>query len=237
MLTMLRQMRFLIVLFLMLAVVSCATYKRGIIEIRSVNEYAHLSTAEGVTVAADPYDSTEKAKKGFYLDVIRQGFFPINLILKNNTNERVRVLKESIELVDEDGVVHRPVSGKTMFDRFKRNPVARFLAASVISVSVGVVSYVSTVIANRKMKADWQQKEIPNQLVLDPGKQLNGFVYFKVPEDKITRVSKLCLESERLNSRKKVRFELAPDENRSAIILSPNRQEKANDPVSTEPNV
>lgn len=170
------------------------------------------------------------------MDVTRKGFFPVNLIFENGTNERVRVRKETIGLIDDNGVIHRPVNHRVMYDKFKNNPVARFLAGSVISIAVGVVSSVSAILANRKMKADWRQKEIPDHLILQPGQQINGFVYFMVPEGTTVTVSKLCIESERVDSRKSVQFELTPGPTQPGITLSPIKQEKPIESVLSEPN-
>lgn len=232
----LKRTSFLLALLLLLGVASCATYKPGRIEVHPVDEYPQLSTVEGLSVAVDPYPSMEKAKQGFYVDVTRKGFLPVNLIFRNHTEERVRVRRETIELTDENGVVYKPVSAKVMYARFKKNLVTRFLAGSVISVAVGVVAAVSALLANRKMKADWRQKEIPDQLIIQPGRQMNGFVYFKVPEGTTTTVSKLHLESERLESGEKVRFELTPGENPPGITLSPIKRRKPVEPSHTGPN-
>jgi len=218
----LRRASFFIALFLLLGFTNCATYKQRRIDIHPADEYPHLSAAhEGIVVAADPYHSTEKAKQGFYVDVTRKGFLPVNMIVMNDTNEEVRVSKESIELIDENGLSYEPVDAKVMFDNHKENPLARFVAGSVISVSIGTVSAVSAIIANRKMRADWREKEMPDELIIESGKQMNGFVYFRVPRDTTTTVSKLCLESERLDSLETVEFELAPTENLADVTISP----------------
>ncbi|NIO03130.1 MAG: hypothetical protein GTN74_00555 [Proteobacteria bacterium] len=216
-----RQKSFLLVVLLLLWATGCATYKSRRIDIRPVNEYPNLSIAEGISVAADPYGSGTKAEQGFDRDVTREGFVPVNLIVRNDTDEQVRINREKIALIDENEVVYRPVSSNDMSDKFKKNVIAHFLAGSVISVAVGVVSSVSAILANRKMKADWQRKEIPDQLVLQPGKQIHGFVYFKLPQGQTTTVSKLYLESERLNSGKTVRVELTPRDNESIVTISP----------------
>ena len=217
----LRGKLFLLILLLMLGAASCATYKQPRINIRPVDEYPNISTTQGISVAADPYGTTEKAKEGFRADVTRKGFFPVNLIFKNDTNECVRIRRETIELIDENGVVHRPVNSKVMFENLKFSAVARFIAGSVISVVVGAVSSVSAILANRKMKADWGQKEIPDELIIPPGRNMSGFVYFRLPEGETTTVSKLCVESVRVDSGEKIRFELLPRENESSITISP----------------
>ncbi len=223
----------LLSLLVLLGPVSCATYRPRRIDIRPVGEYPNMSTAEGISVAADPYGTEEKAKEGFQKDVTRKGFLPVNLIFENDTSERVRIHRETIEFVDENGVIHRPVNSKAMFENLKFSAVAHFVAGSVISVVVGAVSSVSAVLANQKMKADWSQKEIPEDLIIPPGRKMNGFVYFKFPEGETTRLSKLCLESETINSRKRIRIELVPRDDASLIMISPIKQARPIDPSLT----
>ncbi len=230
----LKQTFILVALSLVLGATGCATYKPRMIDIRPVGEYPNMSTAEGISVAADPYGTTEKAKEGFQTDVTRKGFFPVNLIFKNDTNERVHIHREAIELIDENGIVHRPVSSKVMFKKFKVNVLARFVAGSVISVAVGAVSSASAILTNRKMKSDWHKKEIPDQLVIPPGRRMNGFVYFELPEGETTTVSKLCVPSEAINSGKKIRFELATHENKRPIRISPIKQKSPVEPSRDE---
>jgi hypothetical protein len=217
----LRGTHFLLILLLMLGAASCATYKQPRINIRPVDEYPNISTKQGISVAADSYGTMKKAKEGFRTDVTRKGFFPVNLIFNNDTDQCVRIHRETIELIDENGMVHRPVNSTVMFDNLKFSVVARFIAGSVISVAVGAASSLSAILANRKMKADWGQKEIPDELIIPPGRNMNGFVYFRLPEGESTTVSKLCLESVTVDSGKRIRFELLPRENESPITVSP----------------
>jgi len=225
----------LLILLLMLGAASCATYKQPRINIRPVDEYPNISTTQGISVAADPYDTTEKAKEGFRADVTRKGFFPVNLIFKNDTNECVRIRRETIELIDENGVVHRPVNSKVMFENLKFSAVARFIAGSVISVAVGAVSSVSAILANRKMKADWGQKEIPDELIIPPGRNMSGFVYFRLPEGETTTVSKLCVESVRVDTGGVIHLEVTPGKNGSTITFYPAGDKNPPNQASTEP--
>jgi len=148
----------------------------------------------------------------------------------------VGIPKESISLIDEHGMNYRPVSGGSMAASFKRNPIVRFLAGSVVSVVIGAASCVSTILANRHMEADWRKKEIPDNLILQPGTQMNGFVYFKVPQDRVTTLSKLCLLSEKLSSGETFQLQLIPGENGSAISFSPVQKKKTVKQASTEAN-
>lgn len=221
-------------LLLLVGFTSCATYRQRRIDIHPVDHYAHLTTAHGISVAADSYHSKEKAQQGFTIDVTRKGFLPVNLILKNDSYEEICVRKDAVKLIDTHGLDYRPVDAKDMSGRFKKNPVLRFVAGSVISVVIGAAGFVSAILDNRKMRADWQEKEIQDPLIVEPGGQRNGFVYFKVPEGTTTAVSKLCLESESLESGERIEFEFIPGENGTRISLSPPKEKKPRHPGSIQ---
>jgi hypothetical protein len=232
----LKKTSFFLVFILLLEAAGCATYKQTKINVRPVSEYPSVRTAEGISVALDPYDSAEEAKQGFQRDVTREGFVPVNLIVRNDTDENVRINRHKIELIDENGVIYRPVSSKAMFEEFKIDAFKRLAALSIISVWIGALSYISAKRANRKMEADWQRKEIPDHLIIPPKSKIHGFVYFKLPEGQTT-VSQLRLESERMSTRKKVQIEITPTDSQSLITISPIQEENPTETSLTGPNV
>lgn len=185
-----------------LGATGCATYKAGRIDVRSVEEYACRTNAEGISLAADSYDSTEKAKEGFYVDVTSEGFYPVNMILKNDTSDRVILLRETIELTDAGGNIHRPVRSTIMLQNFEKNKMAYAL------LGFGIFSYMSAEEANRKMETDWREKEIQDQLIILQGRKNSGFVYFQLPKGMTTKGSKIKLAAEKLETKKTIQLEL-----------------------------
>ncbi len=226
----------LLALSLLLGLTNCATYRPQRIDIRPINEYPNLRKSEGISVAADPYSSMDKAKQAFQWDVTQKGFVPVNLIIDNDTDEPLCIEKENIELFDENGIAYGPVSSKLMFEEFEIDAIGRFAVFSVVSVAAGVVSYLSAKRANRKMEADWQRKEIPDRLIVPPGTRMSGFVYFQLPEGEITKVSKLSLESEGVITRKKMEFEFTPQEDHTLIAISSAKREDSTDSPVDRPN-
>lgn len=181
----------------------CASYQPGAIQVGAIDEYPYRTAREGISLAADPYDSKEKAERGFYVDLNSQRFYPINLILKNDTNDPIIVLRETIELIDASGNVHRPIRGSIMYNAFEKSKIAYAL------LGFGIFSYMSADEANRKMEADWREKEIPDQLTILSGRRANGFAYFQLPEGKIPKGGKLRVGIEKLDTKKQIQLELA----------------------------
>ena len=50
--------------------------------------------------------------------------------------------------------------------------------------------------ANRKMESDWREKEMPEQLIIQPGRTGHGFVFFKLPAGVSLRGSRLLLDAQ-----------------------------------------
>ena len=75
-----KQTLFSLLAVFLFSIIGCATHKSRIIAVQKMDEYPYRTTSEGISLAADPYDSTKKAKEGFYIDVTREGFYPVNLI-------------------------------------------------------------------------------------------------------------------------------------------------------------
>jgi hypothetical protein len=200
---MLTKLQFLAVSFLILFLASgCATYQHKSVEARGVDTYTCVGKAAGITVAADAYDTSEKAKEGFYVDVTEKGFYPVNLIFVNECNDRILVTRDSITLTDGQQNLYRPVRSVIMSDIFEHNKMAYAL------LGFGIFSYMSAEEANKKMAADWKDKEMADQLIIPEGRKMNGFVYFRLPEGKKVTGSKLNVEVEKLGTKEKVLLEV-----------------------------
>jgi len=206
---------------ILLFLAGCATYQERKIDVHPVMHYPCHVAIEGVWIAADPYDETEKAETGFDVDLTSSGFCPVHLIFRNDTNTPVQVRKDGIRLYPSRGGVLTPIESTKMWDQCKRNALARLAILSPISIVIGVAAYLSAVIENRKMREDWQQKEFPDRFVVYPGREINGFVYYRYPDGILTSGMKLRVESERLDSGRKIQFELIPGENRPLVATSP----------------
>ena len=192
----------LLVIALLTTVHGCVTYKSAPIDVRQIETYAYRVVTGGVSVAADPYDTSAKAKEGFHIDVTEEGFYPVNLIFKNDNDCRVLVLRKKIELIDATGNSHSTVRSTAMFQTFEKNEKTYAL------LGFGTFSYVSADEANRAMATDWREKEMPDQLIILPERKTSGFVYFKLPKERRMKGDKIRLEVENIDSKEKLQFEL-----------------------------
>ena len=193
------------ILFLSIFVTSfafagCATYKHTQVRVDEVETYPSHISEKGILIAVDPCDSSEEAKEEFYVDVTSQNFYPVLLIMRNDTSNRLIILKDSFVLEDADGRFYRPVNSQVMADTCEHNKMAyAFLG--------GIFSYMSAEDANRKMASDWRDKELPDSLIINPERRTSGFVYFELPAGKTTKGCTLKLEVENLDTKVKTQFE------------------------------
>jgi hypothetical protein len=188
-------------IILSMGLIGCATYQVKTISASPIEGYAFSTKKDGVYFAADPFDTSEKAKDAFYADVTGGGYFPVQLIFKNDTPDKVMVLRETVEL-ESGGTVYRTVRSSNMFNDFEHNKMAYAL------LGFGIFSYMSAEEANRKMEADWREKEMPEQLIVLPGRTSHGFVYFKLPPGKSLRGSKVTIEAEKMGEKKLVKLDV-----------------------------
>lgn len=180
----------------------CATYQAKTISVNPIEGYASSTKKEGIYFAAEPFDTSVKAKDAFYADVTSYGYYPVQLIFKNANPDKILVLRETVEL-ESGGTVHRPVRSSNMYNELEHNKMAYAL------LGFGIFSYMSAEEANRKMESDWREKEMPEQLVVLPGRTSHGFVYFKLPTGTSLRGSKVKVEAEKMGEKKLVGLDVA----------------------------
>lgn len=184
------------------AITGCATYKRAPVQVGTLDTYKSKMATKGITVAADPIDNEIEAKENFYVDVTEANFFPVLIIVQNDTSDRIIFLKESVELTDPKGNYYRPVSSAVMADACEHNKMAYAL------LGFGIFSYMSAEEANRKMASDWRDKELPDNSITNPGRKRHGFLYFELPEGETPSGYRLSFMVERLETKEKLPFEI-----------------------------
>lgn len=200
---MLKRMVFPVFLTFLFGVAGCASYKYGKIDVLQPEKYPNHTAVSGISLAADPYDSVEKAKAGFYVDVNSKRYYPVHLIFSNDSNERVMLEREKIQLIDGDGNQIAKVRSTVMADECEHNKMAYAL------LGFGIFSYMSADDANKKMAADWRDKELVEQVIIAPGKKANGFLYFRIPERKNVTGYRLQAELEKIDSKETVALQIA----------------------------
>ena len=172
-------------IILLFGTTGCSIYKHSTIDVHPVETYHIHTISRGILVAADPFDSSEKAKEGFYHDVTAKNFYPVNLIFRNETYDCIIISRDTIELIDAENNVHNTVSSKLMSDSFKYKTFGY-----------------------SQMTMDWWERAFPEKAIIPTKGNMSGFVYFQLPEDQTTKGCTLKLQVERLDTRKIILLKL-----------------------------
>ena len=123
-------------------------------------------------------------------------------------------------MTDPKGNYYRTVPSEVMADACEHNKLAYAL------LGFGIFSYMSADEANRKMALDWREKELPEALIINPGRQRHGFLYFELPEGNTTSEAKLSFVVESLESRQKFPFEIALPKTSFGLELAEDSSKK-----------
>ncbi len=165
------------VLILLCFVLSgCATYKVQNVRLEPVESYLFKKTVGDVTVAVDPFDTADRAKSAFYIDLTSKNIRPINLIVDNKSKDELLLIRSAIKVEDSSGNIYQPVGSDYVFSKFEKNELAYAFWG------FGIFSYMSAEDANRKMKDDWYKKEFPEEKVIPSDRKAAGFVFFELAQ-------------------------------------------------------
>ncbi len=189
------RVRALISVFLVgFAAYACASYDKHHVDYGTVKDYSNSNTLDGVTLAAEPLVSEVRVTAVFDEYLLAKDYYPIKVMLQNDSDGRVRVLRETVELRDSKGWVYRPVEATVVAEDFEDGEVAYGM--------LNVFSYASARDANLERQADYSKKEMPPSQVIPPGRKRGSFLYFKLPKDVDVRSSSLRLEVEHMEDQR-----------------------------------
>ena len=166
---------FLGIIPIVLFILSCASYEARQVPIKTVKEYPNKSTISEVTVAVDSYDNPTKAESAFYVDTTEKNIRPILLVIDNKSSERYLINRNEIRLKDGSGNIFVPVTSDHSYELFDINEFLHFAL-------FGIFGGLSAQEANEKMKADWNKKELPEELISNTNSSESGFVFFETEE-------------------------------------------------------
>gem|GEM_PF-3887770 len=167
----------LIVTLLILFTTACASHSVKSVEIRQADSYPNYQEKDNIGMAADIFSEAEKTKNAFDQNLNESGYFPVHLIVKNESDNKLILHKNSVKIKDRIGNEYFPTSCSAMIDSFQRNKMAYAL------LGFGIFSYMSAEDANKKMAEDWKSKELADEVIIMPRKMQSGFIYFKLPQD------------------------------------------------------
>ena len=181
---------------------ACASYEQQPINYGASELYTNSVTVNNITLAAEPFDTEAEVEGAFDENLIEKGYYPIKILIENNSDDRVLVLRDSVQLRDHSGYSYTPVTSSEMAEDFEDNKIAYAL------LGFGIFSYMSAQEANEERSADYQAKELSQSQIIHRGRSDGAFVYFKLPQGAMVANSVLSLDAEHLGSQEITRLEL-----------------------------
>ncbi len=188
-----------------LTLAACASYEQQHVEYEASRLYSNSVTADDITLAAEPYDTEGEVVGAFDENLLEKGYYPIKVLIENNSDSRVMVFRESVELQDPSGHSYRPVPASAMAEDFEDNKIAYAL------LGFGIFSYMSAEEANEERTADYQAKDLAETQIIPAGRSRGAFVYFQLPQGTNVNASHLFLDVEHLDTNEITRLELQLD--------------------------
>jgi len=187
---------------LLLAASGCTSYKAGSVQVRDVAQYGNNAREGEIVGAAEALVTAAAIEPVFYVNLAEHDYYPVQIVVQNNSASRVLMLKDKVELTDANGNAYRPINVATMIDEFEHNKMAYAL------LGFGIFSYMSADDANKKMAADWREKELPAEVIVNPSRKSAGFVYLKMPRGVKPSGMTLTFNLENLETKADTKFQL-----------------------------
>ena len=166
-----RCLSFVLVAILVLTLTRCASYTIRHVDVRPPDQYDSLASDGALTVAVEPLDTEQKARAIFNTDLNRAGFLAVNLIVRNDSPQPFQMNRQSIYLVDTDGIQLLPTTAAAMLQGAGTS-LAKWYFIS------GIVGAISANRARRTMEQDFMDKELYDQII-PSGITVYGFLYFQ----------------------------------------------------------
>lgn len=152
-------------------------YQTKEVRVQPIEFYPARVDLGGVTIAADPYNSDEKAFTAFDVKNLNtRGYFPVHVIIRNSSQTYFNIRTRNVVLITASGQqLYTTPATVVVEDVIKASLVSKIpkMKSRDMSVSTKAGSPLS----------DFTNKELTNRAI-DPGTVSDGFLFFFTPEPK-----------------------------------------------------
>lgn len=132
---------------------ACATYQSRTVPFRAPQDYTNALNVSGVLIGAEAFSDQAKADEAFGFDVRNAGLLPVQVVLDNQSGQRVQIIPEQSFLVDNSGQywkmlgteeamnrVNRATSGGAIGSGAGRGALYGAAAGTILGMALGIVS-------------------------------------------------------------------------------------------------
>ncbi len=188
---------------LALVVSACAGYDKPQISVLPIEEYQHRVNVDGISMAAEPYNTADKATLVFDEDLTAKGYYPINVVIRNDTDDRLLILKKTLALIDGSGVAYQPIDATLVAEDVDDNKMADGF------LDFDILSFASTEEVDEERKSHYAAEQMAETMVIRPGQVQNGITYFYLPAGIALDGMTLHIDAEHMGSDRTTELALA----------------------------
>jgi hypothetical protein len=145
-------------------------------------------------VGAEIYDTDAKTQAAFDQKLVRKGIYPVQIALKNKSENNLFVMRDQIELDSNVANSIRPMSAAEVAEEVEANAMAHAI------FGFGIFSYAAAKDANEEREADYAGKQIAEEWIIRPGRTSGGFVFFRLGDGERADGRKLVIPVEDMSS-------------------------------------
>jgi hypothetical protein len=158
---------FLTLLFVQVA--SAADYRIKTVEVLPIESYPAQTTVSGITIAVNPYSTDAESATAFDVKNLNtRGFFPVHVIIKNDTSSYLTIRTRNVLLFTTDGEQLYSTPAAIVVDNVTRSGLTkREPAKSDLPEATQKVSPLM----------DFTSKELIAASI-NPGATVDGFLFF-----------------------------------------------------------
>ena len=119
-------MRLFILSLLFAQASQAADYKIKIVEVKPIESYPAQTSVSGITIAADPYSTDAKSATAFDVKNLNsRGFFPVHVIIKNETTSYLTIRTRNVLLFTPEGEQLYSTPAAIVVDNLSRAGITR----------------------------------------------------------------------------------------------------------------
>jgi hypothetical protein len=170
-------LRRLTIIILVCSAAWAGDYRVKPVRLLPIESYPSQMTTGGITIAVDSYSTDEKSYTAFDIkDLNSRGYFPVNIIIRNQTPNYVQIRTQNIVLLTSDA--------QSLYATSSTLLVEDVIKAGFLSKLPKMSSHDQTISTKEGSPLiDFTTKELKNEPI-DPGATVNGFLFFYSAEKK-----------------------------------------------------
>jgi len=172
-------------LFIALLFAGCASYAPVLTRLDTSGPNVSKQTNGALTVYVEEYATSEKSKKAFDADLVKEGVLPLLISTENGGKDSYQIRASDI-VVRNGNTPIKALSPEEAASKVKRDAIGRALGWSlivpIISIPIALAaSAMHTSGVNDKIVQDFAAKRF-EEGIINPNKELSGFLFLELEE-------------------------------------------------------